>query len=167
MRIRPEEPEDTVAVRAVNVAAFDTTAEADLVDTLRGNVEPLVSLVAEADGSIVGHILFSPVTLTDQPDFLLMGLGPMAVMPRHQRQGFGSALVRRGLERCAELGCDAVVVLGHPQYYPRFGFVPASKYGMSSQYDVPDDVFMLIELRPGSLRGASGKVSYDEAFSGV
>ncbi|MDH3728051.1 MAG: N-acetyltransferase [Myxococcales bacterium] len=167
MRIRPEDPNDLAAVHAVNEAAFETSAEADLVDALRGKAQPLISLVAEVAGSIVGHILFSPVKLADQSGHMLMGLGPMAVIPQHQRQGIGSALVREGLKRCTESGCEAVVVLGHPAYYPRFGFVPASRYGVSSEYDVPDDVFMIMELQPGSLRGVSGKVSYDEAFSGV
>lgn len=167
MRIRPEDPNDLAAVHAVNEAAFETSAEADLVDALRGKAQPLISLVAEVAGSIVGHILFSPVKLADESGHMLMGLGPMAVIPQHQRQGIGSALVREGLNRCAALGCDAVVVLGHPAYYPRFGFVPASRYGLSSEYDVPDDVFMIMELQPGSLRGISGEVSYDEAFYGV
>jgi len=167
MRIRPEDSNDLAAVHAVNEAAFETSAEAELVDALRGKAQPLISLVAEVAGSIVGHILFSPVKLADQSGHMLMGLGPMAVIPQHQRQGIGSALVREGLNRCAALGCDAVVVLGHPAYYPRFGFVPASRYGVSSEYDVPDDVFMIMELQPGSLRGISGEVSYDEAFYGV
>ena len=167
MRIRPEDPNDLAAVHAVNEAVFESAAEADLVDALRGKAQPLISLVAEVAGSVVGHILFSPVKLADQPEHVFMGLGPMAIMPQHQRQGIGSALVREGLNRCAESGCDAVVVLGHPEYYPRFGFVPASRYGISSEYDVPDEVFMIAELQQGSLRGVSGKVSYDEAFSSV
>ena len=93
-----------------------------------------------------------------------MGLGPMAVFPQHHQQGIGSALVVEGLKHCTALGCDAVVVLGHPAYYSRFGFVTASKHGIASDYDVLDDVFMIKELKPGSLRGVSGKVSYDEAF---
>jgi putative acetyltransferase len=167
MRIRPEDPHDRAAVHAVNEAAFETSAEADLVDALRGKAQPLVSLVAEIAGLVVGHILFSPVTLAGQSGHMLMGLGPMAVIPQHQRQGIGSALVREGLKRCAALGCEAVVVLGHPAYYPRFGFVPASRYGISSEYDVPDDVFMIMELQPGSLWDVSGEVSYDEAFRGA
>ena len=167
MNVRPEKADDLAAVRAVNEAAFETAAEANLVDALRGTAQPLVSLVAELSGSVVGHILFSPVTLAPQSGLTLMGLGPMAVLPAYQRQGIGSALVSEGLARCKALGCDAVVVLGHPAYYPRFGFVAASRYGIRSEYGVPDDVFMILELRPGSLRGVSGKVSYDEAFSGV
>jgi len=88
----------------------------------------------------------------------------MAVLPTHQRRGIGSALVRQGLERCRRMGCSAVVVLGHPEYYPRFGFVPASRYGISSEYDVPDEVFMAIEIEPGALQGLSGRAAYDDAF---
>ncbi len=164
MRIRPEAPKDLAAVRAVNEAAFGTSTEADIVDTLRGTAQPLVSLVADLDGSVVGHILFSPVTLDAPSGLKLMGLGPMAVLPQHHGQGIGSALVAEGLKHCAALGCDAVVVLGHPDYYPRFGFETASKHGIGSDYDVLDEVFMIKELKPGSLRGVSGKVSYDEAF---
>lgn len=90
----------------------------------------------------------------------------MAVLPSFQKQGIGSALVREGLDQCRQLGCDAVVVLGHAHYYPRFGFVPASGYGIRCEYDVPDEVFMLVELQPGSLQGLSGRVIYNEAFGG-
>lgn len=167
MRIRPEAPGDESAVRAVDEAAFETSAEAHLVESLRGRVEPLVSLVAEVSGAIVGHIIFSPVTMADHSRCRIMGLGPAAVIPAYQRQGIGSALVREGLTKCEALGCGAVVVLGHPAYYPRFGFVPASRFGIRSEYDVPDEVFMAIELVPGSLREASGRVTYDEAFGSV
>ncbi len=165
MPIRLEQPGDRSAIRAVNEAAFETTAEANIVDTLRAKSKALVSLVAEAQGRIVGHILFSPVSLAGHSDLLLLGLGPMAVVPEHQRRGVGSALVRRGLELCREQGFAAVVVLGHPEYYPRFGFAPASRYGIRSEYDVPDEAFMIVELRPGSLQGFSGRVTYDEAFN--
>ena len=167
MRVRPETPEDFAAVRAVNEAAFGSPAEADLVDTLRGKIQPLVSLVADLDGLVVGHILFSPISLDAPSELKLMGLGPMGVLPKHQRQGIGSALVVAGLKQCEALDCDAVVVLGHPEYYPRFGFVVASSHGISSEYDAPDEAFMIKELTPGSLRGVSGTVSYDEAFDGV
>lgn len=167
MNIRPERRADIAAVRAVNRAAFETTTEADLVDALREQADPIVSIVAEADGSIVGHILFSPVTLSDHAGLKIMGLAPMAVLPAVQRRGVGSALIRDGLDRCRQLGCDAVIVLGHPQYYPRFGFVPASRFGIQSEYEVPDDVFMALELQPGILLGKNGTARYHPAFANI
>ncbi len=167
MRIRPEEFDDRAAVRAVNEAAFRGSAEADLVEALRDGSEAAIALVAEADDGIVGHIVFSPVALSDAGGIRLVGLGPMAVIPRYQRRGIGSALVREGLDRCVREGYSGVVVLGHPGYYPRFGFVPASRYGISSEYDVPEEVFMVLELRAGSLARHSGRVTYSEAFRSV
>ena len=96
-----------------------------------------------------------------------MGLAPMAVVPGKQRQGFGSALVRAGLEQVKELGFVAVVVLGHPGFYPRFGFVPSSRFGIDCEYDVPAEVFMALELQPESLGGRSGRVKYHAAFGSV
>ena len=101
VRIRSEEAGDQAAVRSVNVAAFGRSAEADLVDVLRKTTQPLISLVAEVDGVLVGHILFSPVSLARHEALKIMGLGPMAVLPDCQRHGIGSALVRKGLSRCA------------------------------------------------------------------
>ena len=167
MRIRRETEADRAAVRAVNEAAFETPAEADLVEALRGKDMPLVSLVAEVDGRVVGHILFSPVSLTEHAHLNFMGLAPMAVVPDYQRKGIGSALVRQGLAHCKDLGCCAVVVVGHPEYYPRFGFAPAGRYGLRCEYDVPAEVFMVAELEAGALSGASGLVRYDDAFAGV
>ena len=167
MRIRPETDADRAAIRFVNEAAFGSPAEADIVDALRAKEVELVSLVAARDDAIVGHILFSPVLLVGHAGRKLMGLGPMAVLPFEQRNGIGSALVREGLLRCKQLGSCAVVVVGHPQYYPRFGFAPASRYAIRCEYDVPDDVFMIAELDPGALRAASGLVRYDESFGGA
>ncbi len=167
MRIRPEAEADRAAVRAVNEAAFETPAEADLVEALHRKNLSLVSLVAEVDDTIVGHILFSPVSLADRADLNIMGLAPMAVAPGYQRKGIGSALVRSGLTCCKSLGCHAVVVVGHPEFYPRFGFVPAGRYALRCEYDVPANVFMVAELEAGSLDHASGVVRYDAAFAGV
>jgi putative acetyltransferase len=167
MRVRPETEADRAAVRAVNEAAFETSAEAGVVEALRDGGVSLVSLVAETDGGVIGHILFSPVSLSDHADLNLMGLGPMAVVPDRQRKGVGAALVRQGLMCCKDLGARAVVVVGHPEYYPRFGFAPASRYALRCEYDVPDNVFMVAELEAGALNGASGVVRYHHAFSGV
>jgi putative acetyltransferase len=148
-------------------SAFDSTAEADLVGRLREQALPLVLLVAEDDGAITGHIAFSPAELSRNPALQIMALGPMAVSPAHQRKGVGSTLVREGLQRCRELGAGAVVVVGHRAYYPRFGFLPASRFGLACEYDVPEDVFMVAELQPGYLRDAAGTVRYHAAFDGL
>jgi putative acetyltransferase len=164
MLIRAEEQRDWAAVHAVNVSAFETPAEANLVDALREQAQPLVSLIAEDNGAIVGHIMFSPVSLTGHPALKIMGLAPMAVAPQHQRGGVGSALVRAGLQQCKQLGFGAVVVLGHPAYYPRFGFSSSARFCIGCEYEVPEEVFMVVELEAGFLRGASGKVKYHAAF---
>lgn len=164
--VRDEEPFDHDAVRAINEAAFDTAAEANLVDTLRTSAMPCISLVAEVNGEVVGHIMFTPVTLDDAGG-LVMGLAPMAVAPDSQRHGIGSALVREGLARCGRLGAIAVVVLGHPEFYPRFGFVPASRFDIGCEYDVPDEAFMAIELAEGSLDCVSGTARYHAAFGSL
>jgi|SRR5687767_6645218 putative acetyltransferase len=167
MHIRDERPEDAGSIRAVNLTAFETRVEADLVDALRDQATPIVSLVAEDAEAIVGHIFFSPVTLAERPGLSLMGLAPMAVLPAKQRQGIGSHLVREGLERCRRAGAGAVVVVGHSTYYPRFGFVPASRFGLDCEYNVPDDVFLACELGDGALRGVAGTVRYHPAFANV
>lgn len=165
MLIRGEKENDREAVFAVNVLAFKAPAEATLVDVLREQASPVVSLVAEDNGIVVGHIMFSPVYLSGYPELNVMGLAPMAVAPEHQRKGIGSALVRAGLEQCRQLGFVAVVVLGHPEYYPRFGFSPSSRFGIDSDYKVPEEVFMAMELEPESLSGKTGRVKYHVAFS--
>jgi putative acetyltransferase len=162
--IRSETAADIPGIHAVNTAAFETRLEADLVDRLRQTAQPIVSLVADRGGTIIGHILFSPVTLSEEPDAKIMGLAPMAVLPREQRHGIGSALVREGLTRCKHLGYGAVVVIGHRNYYPRLGFTPASRFNLKSEYDVPDDIFMALELTPNYLQGKSGTVYYHSAF---
>ena len=165
MHIRPERPEDISGIRHVNQSAFETAAEADLVEALREQAHPIVSLVAVDGEAVVGHILFSPMTLSSNTDAQIMGLAPMAVLPSRQRQGIGSALVRTGLDECRRFGFSAVVVLGHADYYPRFGFVPASTFGLRSEYSVPDDVFLAIELSPDALRQRAGTIRYHPAFA--
>lgn len=165
MIVRTEQQQDRASVRAANTLAFETTAEACLVDALREQAQPVISLVAEEDGEIIGHIMFSPVSLSGHPELKLMGLAPMAVVPSHQRKGIGSALVKAGLDQCRRLGFGAVVVLGHPAYYPRFGFAPSARFGIVCEYDVPEEVFMVLALQPDFLQGASGKIKYHAAFS--
>jgi putative acetyltransferase len=168
MTIRREKPEDLAAVRLVNEAAFGRVSEADLVDQLRRNGKASISLVAEQDGQVVGHILFSPVTIESESGrYSAIGLAPMAVLPQFQKRGIGSLLVREGLEQCRALGAECVIVLGHPEFYPRFGFVPASRYGIRSEYDVRDEVFMLVELRVGAMKGRSGTAKYQPEFGQV
>lgn len=164
LEIRAEIAGDAPFVHAVNVSAFPTRDEADLVDVLRDNADPVISLVAVQDGRIVGHIMFSPVELRSNRDLKIMGLGPMAVSPDEQSRGIGARLVSEGLVRCKDTGAGAVVVLGHPTYYPRFGFAPASERNIRCEYDVPDDTFMIIELTKDYLSGAEGIVRYHEAF---
>ena len=164
--VRPEISSDRAGVRAVNVAAFGGPAEASLVDILRERARPSVSLVAAGEGRVIGHILFTPVTLDGHPDLPLLGLAPMAVAPGRQRQGIGTALVAAGLARCQDEGAAAVVVLGHPAFYPRFGFGPAAAYGLACEFPAPPDAFMVRELRAGALAGRPGLVRYHAAFRG-
>lgn len=164
--MRQEKPEDAAAIHHINEQAFGRTAEAELVDRLRANGKVTFSLVAVQDGEIVGHILFSPVTIeSGEQTCAAVGLGPLAVRPEFQKQSIGSQLIARGLEQCRADGHVCVVVLGHSTYYPRFGFVPASRYGITCEYDVPDEVFMVIELRDGALEGRAGKVKYQPEFN--
>jgi len=165
--IRPEGQDDRAAVHALNSRAFASAAEATLVEALRKRAQPAISLVVEHEQEIIGHITFSPVSLSGHPDLQIMGLAPMAVAPEHQRMGVGSALVRAGLEQCKRLGFGAVVVLGHPEYYPRFGFVPSTRFHIGSEYNAPEDAFMAMELLPGYLHQRAGTIRYHAAFADV
>ena len=167
MRIRAEETKDLVAIEAVNTSAFETPLEARLVNMLREQAQPVISLVADDGGEIVGHIMFSAVVLDGYGDLKIAGLAPMSVVPGRQQQGIGSALVRAGLEECRQAGFGAVVVLGHPGYYPKFGFQPSNRFSIKSEYDVPPEVFMVLELVPGYLDGAGGTIRYHDAFRAV
>jgi putative acetyltransferase len=165
MTIRPERPDDVARVRDLNTLAFGQPAEARLVDTLRANCADALSLVAD-DNAVVGHILFTPVTIENtEPPLVGMGLAPMAVHPDRQRDGIGTQLVTRGLEILRERHCPFVVVVGHPEYYPRFGFQPASRRGLSSQWEgIPDAAFMVLVLDETAMAGASGVARYRAEF---
>jgi putative acetyltransferase len=163
--LRPETPADAAAVRAVHDAAFGRPEEGRVVEALRTGARPYVGLVAVEDGEVIGHVAFSPATLyCYNATYPIMALGPMAVRPDRQRRGIGSALVREGLDACRRLGHLVIAVLGHPGFYPRFGFAPARPMGVMCEYPVPDEVFMLAELAPGALRGRRGVVQYAPAF---
>ncbi|HYB70480.1 MAG TPA: N-acetyltransferase [Candidatus Bathyarchaeia archaeon] len=161
--IRPEVPPDYPSVRAVNLRAFGRSAEARLVDLLRQRGHAVVSLVAVVAGQVVGHIIFSPVTLDPAENIRAVGLGPMAVLPEHHNRGIGSQLVVEGLRACRDAAQDLVVVLGHRGYYPRFGFSRARDHGLESEYDAPN-ALMVLELTPGTLVKVSGVARYPSEF---
>ena len=168
LTIRPETPEDVDSIRYVNEQAFGQENESKLIEKLRNHGVLTISLVAVQDGEIVGHIAFSPVVIeSGLSSFEAIALAPMVVLPTYQRKGIGSQMVRAGLEECRRIGHEIIVVLGHPDYYPRFGFVPASTCGIKCEYDVPDEVFMVLELSKGVLSGRSGVVKYQPEFSEV
>lgn len=165
---RPEQPGDVTAIHHVNEAAFGQPNEADLVDALRANGQLLISLVAENEGEVVAHIAFSPVTVEGGgATWGAVGLAPVAVLPEWQGRGVGSELIRRGLEACRQQGHEVVFVLGHPDYYPRFGFASAEALGVGCTYDVPPEAFMAAELRPGAIAGRIGTVRFAAEFDGV
>ena len=166
MIIRLEQASDIEAIRDINTSAFETETEANLVDALRSKGVPLISLVAEESERLIGHILFSPVELdNDETTHSIAGLAPMAVLPSWQGQGVGSLLVDEGLRHCKSAGYQAVAVLGHPEFYPRFSFKPSVTFNIRSEYDVPDEVFMLKELEPDVLRELSGTIKYHPLFN--
>jgi len=166
INIRIESQEDIHQVRILNEKAFEQPAEANVVDKLRQTCPGYLSLVAEDSKNIVGHILFTQTVIEDTGRTIQgMGLAPMAVMPDRQKQGIGSSLVERGLEILRKQGYPFVIVLGHPEYYPRFGFERASKYGLLSQWEgVPDEAFMVIVMDQTALEGVSGVAKYRAEF---
>lgn len=162
--IREEQPADIDAVRDLSRQAFDQVQEGRIVDALRAAGAVTLSLVAVLDGVVVGHILFSPLTVGTESG---AALGPMAVRPAYQRQGIGSQLVAQGLERLRAQRCPFVVVIGHPGFYPRFGFGPAAAQGLTCEWDVPTDAFMVNVLNSevgGRLRG---RARYRAEFSDI
>lgn len=166
MKIRPETPADIEAIRALNELAFDSVEEADVVDALRARAEGFTSFVASEADDVVGHLAFSPVSLDQDRTLGLLALGPMCVLPSRQGEGVGARLIEHGLEHCAAIGCPAVVLVGHPTYYPRFGFEPASRFGLRCEFGVPDEVFMAREISHGALEGLAGTVHFHPAFGG-
>jgi putative acetyltransferase len=167
-RVRPEVTGDQVRVHAVQREAFGRVEEADLVDALREATQPQLSLVAERDDEVVGHVFFSPVAIEGARDApASAGLAPLAVTPVEQGRGIGSALVREGLSRCVGLGWRAVFLIGNPAYYGRFGFQLAAPRGLHYESHDYDRGFQLIELEPDVLHGCRGWVRYHQAFAGT
>ena len=165
--IRAELPADRQGVFAVNAAAFPTDSEAQLVEGLHAAGLPLLSLVAVIAAEVVGHILFSPVFVVNaEVKTPATALGPLAVHPAHQKVGIGSQLILEGLRQCAGLGHRIVFVLGHPDYYSRFGFRLAAPHGLHYKDATFDPYFMFLELLPGTARGVRGEVMYHELFDG-
>jgi putative acetyltransferase len=164
--IRDEAAGDEPAVRVVLEEAFASPLEAGIVDALRAACSDRLSLVAEGDGGIVGHILFTPAEI-DAPEGVLRGYGlaPMAVRPAWQRRGIGSALIAEGIRRLRDAGVPYVIVLGHPEYYPRFGFERASHHGVRCQWPgVADEAFMLLVLDPAVAPQLAGLARYRPEF---
>jgi putative acetyltransferase len=163
--IRTETSEDIPEIRAVVRAAFGQPGEANLIDALRRSGALILSVVAVIDGRVVGHIAFSPLMVAGKP--VALALAPMAVAPDSQRQGIGSALIRRALEECRRLGHKVIIVVGEPAYYRRFGFIPASPFGIECPFAVTPDAFMVLELSPGTARACRGMIRYGPEFDAV
>ena len=163
--IRKELPEDIDAIRYVNEQAFGQKDEAGIVKRLRDANKVVVSLVAVEGDRVVGHILFSPATLeTEGSNLEAVALGPIAVLPSHQEKGIGSELMRAGLDECRRVGHGLVFLVGHPDYYPRFGFVRARPAGIDHELEVPEEAWMFLELREGALAGRRGTVRFQPEF---
>jgi putative acetyltransferase len=166
--IRREEPTDIAAIRFVNEQAFGGTVEARAIDQLRDRGAATLSLVATAGERVVGHLFFSPATIESADrSWPGLGLAPLSVLPDYQRQGIGTALMNAGLDECRRLGHERVVVLGHPDYYPRFGFERASRYGVRFEFEAPDEACLILALRPGALDGVSGVAKYQPEWNGA
>ena len=165
--IRSERPEDIPFIRSVNEKAFGRLAEAGLVDKLRLACADNLSLVADDDGYIVGHIMFTPVQVTHGKQKAQgMGLAPMAVLPSRQRQGIGALLGEYGLQILKAKGVVFVIVLGHSDYYPRFGFKPAARFNIKSQWEgVPGEAFMILIMDDKAMQSVSGVATFRDEFS--
>jgi len=164
VEIRTERPEDSAAISQVHTRAFGGAVEAKLVQLICEREKGVIALVAASEGTVVGHILFSRVTIDNSAQsFNGIGLAPIAVLPEYQRMGIGSKLIGERLQQCKQSGYDAVVVLGDPNYYSRFGFLRAADFGLQNEYGVHDE-FMVLPLHGGALEGIGGMVKYLPKF---
>lgn len=169
--IRSETAADISAIYQVNKLAFEQEGEARLVNLLRESEAfiPGLSLVAVLNNEVVGHILFSRIYIVSSAGNKVesIALAPVAVLPQYQQQGIGKLLIERGLDEARTLSYESVIVLGHPEYYPKFGFVPAEKWNIKAPFDVPSEAFMALELVLGKLDNVSGVVEYAKEFQEV
>jgi len=165
IEIREERSGDLAAIREVNKLAFGQDQEGNIVDALRSNGAALLSLVAMLNDRVVGHIMYSAASVGG--DVTGAALGPMAVLPAYQRQGIGTKLVETGNRKLKEAACPFIIVVGYAEYYPRFGFEAASTHGITCEWAVPDDVFMLLVLDQKEMQGVSGLARYRQEFSSV
>ncbi len=167
VEIRAEKPDDYIAIYDINLKAFNQEDEPRMVEAIRESTSfiPELSLVAVKDDKPVGHIMFSALTIqTEEGHIPALTLAPMSVLPEHQNQGVGSGLVEKGLAKSKILGHEIVMVIGHPEYYPRFGFEPARAKGLETSFPVPDEAFMVLELVAGALNGIAGIVRFPPEF---
>jgi len=168
--IRPETNRDYAKITEINDLAFEQQNEGILITKLRKSKNYIreLSLVAEVGCEIIGHILFYPIKInSDSSTYKSLALAPMAVHPFYQNKGIGSNLVNEGLKLAKKQNFKSVIVVGHPEYYPRFGFVPASKWNIKAPFEVPDNAFMALELIKNELSNKSGVVEYSEEFNEV
>jgi predicted N-acetyltransferase YhbS len=165
--IRKETPDDFEAITEINNLAFHQKQEGELIENLRKKAEyiPELSLIAIYENKTVGHILYFPITIVaDKSVIATLSLAPMAVLPDYQKKGVGGALITAGLKKAKELGFNSVVVLGHPEYYHRFGFRKASEWGIKEPFGVPDEVMMAIELKEGGLGSGGGMIDFPKEY---
>jgi putative acetyltransferase len=165
--IRSETVIDFYSIAQVNDIAFGGKSESELISKLRNtqNFITEFSIIAEIDENIIGHILFYPINIETKTGLIpTVALAPMSVLPKYQNKGVGTKLVQYGLQKCKERGFESVTVLGHANYYPKFGFEPASKWGIYSDFDVADEVFMSMELKEDALVKVAGKVIYPKEY---
>lgn len=168
LTLRPETISDKAAIYELIQLAFEQEEESKLVDRLREDESyiPDLSLVAVLEAQIVGYILFTKIVIQNDQGVAhpSLAIAPMAVLPAHQKQGIGGLLIRMGLASAKDLGYTSVIVLGHKDYYSRFGFVPAEKWNIQTHYEVPSEYFMALELKPNGLASVSGMVKYAKPF---
>jgi predicted N-acetyltransferase YhbS len=168
--IRRETPDDFQQVARVIEMAFRQKNEAILVEKLRHNKNYIsnLSIVAEYKRTVIGHILFFPIVIrTGDAERESLALAPLSISPEFQKMGIGGRLIEEGLRTAREIGYTSAIVIGHPEYYSRFGFIPARKWGISAPFEVPADAFMGIELQADALMNAGGVVEYPQEFSEV